>query len=180
MSEYVIPTTYTFNVNGLLKAVEDVYRICGKTDQVNLRAHTHHTGNAFSFGAGSLYRDVKPYAKEEDFTAYIPQLGNNYLIDVCEAIVPIALQYGVALGRARLLNMKPKSTLTYHMDTGAAYRFHVPIITNANVFFVTNDLVDRMSDVGRLYVYRTDVHHTVVNASRQDRLHLVCSGSKVK
>ena len=180
MSAYIIPNELRFDVDRLVKAVSEVHRIVDR-DQINLRGNKNVDDvRGILYGAGSLYdKDKKQFTYEQNFQHYLPVFETNYLTEVSKVIEAVMLSdYGLHIGRARLLTLGPKSNLTYHVDYGAPYRFHVPIITNEDVFYVTNDTVDRMPEVGRLYVYRTDVKHTVVNASRVSRVHLVCSGWK--
>lgn len=179
MSSYIIPKEQRFDVDRLRADVMKSRRTA-KYDQVNVRVVDNMDVDlSLIYGAGSLYdENKKPFTSEREFTSYHPSFEDSYLVEVIEEIKQVMTEYGVQLGRARLLTMAPKSNLTYHVDYGAPYRFHVPIMTNDDVFYVTNDTVDRMPEVGRLYVYRTDVKHTVVNASRVPRVHLVCSGWK--
>lgn len=179
MSTYIIPREQRFDVQRLEESVTYIKRMVGR-DQVNLRGSNHVDDvRGIVYGAGSLYlEDKTAFTMEKDFDHYLPAFESCYIIDVCKAIENVMREYGVSIGRARLLTLGPKSNLTYHKDAGAPYRFHVPIVTNDDVFYITNDEVDRMPEPGRLYVYRTDVKHTVVNASRVPRVHLVCSGWK--
>ena len=70
------------------------------------------------------------------------------------------------------MRMRPKTCLTYHKDD-STMRLHVPIITNDACFFINNDVVGKMQKCGGLYLYDVASRHTAVNASREDRIHLV-------
>jgi Aspartyl/Asparaginyl beta-hydroxylase len=76
------------------------------------------------------------------------------------------------VGRARLMRMKPKSCLTYHRDDSSV-RLHIPIVTNEGCFFINNDIVGKMHKPGVVYLFDVASKHTAVNASREDRIHLV-------
>ena len=48
------------------------------------------------------------------------------------------------LHRVRLMNLKSKTCYSYHKDQGK--RFHIPIITNENCFFVVDEEIKRFFD----------------------------------
>jgi hypothetical protein len=59
-------------------------------------------------------------------------------------------------------------------------RFHIPIITNANVFFMVEEELGnenyeiwRMPDAGKVYVFTPTAMHTAINAGYDDRVHLL-------
>ncbi len=79
------------------------------------------------------------------------------------------------INRIRFMDMSPISCLSYHRDPDSI-RYHIPLITNEDAFFVVEDQVERMAEVGSLYSLVTNVKHTAINASRdKNRLHLVFS-----
>lgn len=73
--------------------------------------------------------------------------------------------------RSRLMKMKPKTCYSYHWDP--TKRMHIPIITNENNFFVIDDEVSRYPADGSYYLIDTTKKHTFVNASFENRLHIV-------
>ena len=75
------------------------------------------------------------------------------------------------LYRVRLMNLKSKTCYSYHQDQGK--RFHIPIITNDNCFFVVDDKIVRYPADGNYYIVDTTKKHTAVNASWEDRIHLI-------
>jgi len=75
------------------------------------------------------------------------------------------------LHRVRLMNLKPKRCYTYHKDQGK--RFHIPIITNDNCFFVIEEEIKRYSADGNYYIIDTSKKHTAINASWENRIHLI-------
>ena len=75
------------------------------------------------------------------------------------------------LYRTRVMNMAPRTCYTYHTDpTG---RFHIPLITNENCFFIIDDEVVRLPANGEIYFIDTTKKHTFVNASSENRIHIV-------
>ena len=75
------------------------------------------------------------------------------------------------LYRVRLMNLKSKTCYSYHQDQGK--RFHIPLITNDNCFFVVDDKIVRYPADGNYYIVDTTKKHTAVNASWEDRIHLI-------
>ena len=78
----------------------------------------------------------------------------------------------LGLFRTRIMEMRPKSCYSYHIDQ--TNRVHIPIITNDKAFFVVDDIVQRMPNVGEVYFLETTKIHTAINASISDtRIHIV-------
>lgn len=73
--------------------------------------------------------------------------------------------------RARLMKMKPKTCYSYHWDP--TKRMHIPLITNEDNFFVIDDEVSRYPADGSYYLVDTTKKHTFVNASFDERIHIV-------
>ena len=76
-----------------------------------------------------------------------------------------------SLHRVRLMKLKSKTCYSYHQDLGK--RFHIPIITNDNCFFVIDDKIVRYPADGNWHIIDTTKKHTAVNASWEDRIHLI-------
>jgi hypothetical protein len=119
-------------------------------------------------GSGSL-RDQNTL-KRQDYTQHIFPL-----IKKLENQIYNYSNGDLTIDRIRFMNMTPISCLSYHIDPDSI-RYHIPLITDADSFFVVNDMVERMPDIGRLYSLQTNVKHTAINASiSENRLHLVFS-----
>jgi hypothetical protein len=73
--------------------------------------------------------------------------------------------------RTRVMLLPPKSCYTYHKDPSK--RMHIPLITNENCFFVLDDEVVRLLADGNHYLIDTTKKHTFVNASMEERIHIV-------
>mgnify|MGYP001424922260 CR=1 FL=1 len=73
--------------------------------------------------------------------------------------------------RARIMNLGPKTNYTYHQDP--TKRFHIPLITNDSCFFVIDDKVVRYPANGNYYIVDTTKLHTAINASSENRVHIV-------
>ena len=75
------------------------------------------------------------------------------------------------LYRVRIMRLKSKTCYSYHQDWDK--RFHLPIITNDKCFFIIDDVVSRYPADGNFYIIDTTKTHTAVNASWEDRIHLI-------
>lgn len=75
------------------------------------------------------------------------------------------------LYRTRVMRMQPRVCYTYHVDL--TKRVHIPLITNEKCMFIINDQVYRYPANGNYYLIDTTQMHTAVNASNEERIHLV-------
>lgn len=73
--------------------------------------------------------------------------------------------------RTRVMKMKPKTCYSYHTDL--TIKVHIPLITNNDCFFLIEDEVFRLPADGNHYVVDTRKRHTFVNASFEERIHIV-------
>jgi len=78
------------------------------------------------------------------------------------------------LKRTRLMLVEPWSCYSMHRDTSP--RVHIPLITNPECYFVFKDsgLVQHLP-IGNVYWVDTTKHHTFINCSAEQRLHLMGS-----
>lgn len=121
-----------------------------------------------SVGSGSL----------RDQTQILRQDYTQHMFPIIKKLENKIYEYSsgkLLINRIRFMNMAPITCLSYHIDP-EEIRYHIPLITNEDAFFIVDDTVQRMPEVGRLYSLRTNVKHTAINGSRnEDRLHLVFS-----
>ena len=73
--------------------------------------------------------------------------------------------------RARLMKLKSRTNYTYHQDY--TKRFHIPLITNDKCFFVIDEKIIRYPADGNYYIVDTTKLHTAINASTEDRIHII-------
>ena len=73
--------------------------------------------------------------------------------------------------RTRLMKLEPFHCYSYHRD--ACKRIHIPIITNERCMFIIDDEVHRYPADGNSYLIDTTKQHTAINASYEDRYHIV-------
>ena len=110
------------------------------------------------FGIGSM-KDLTSY-KETDFTEFnfdLPYI--NHIIE------------DLNMCRTRVMRMSKKSCYSYHYDK--TKRIHIPLVTNKNCFMVIEDEVFRYPADGNYYIVDTTKMHTFVNASFEERIHIV-------
>lgn len=73
--------------------------------------------------------------------------------------------------RARVMRMRPKTCYTYHQDY--TKRFHIPLITNESCFMLIEKEAIHLPADGSYYIVDTTKKHTAINASLEDRIHIV-------
>jgi hypothetical protein len=140
-----------------------------KLNQFSLR----ETSDWFE-GVGSLYDyDTKTWTNAtSNFKAPCTKIAGTYLDHVIKVVEELGQEENVKIGRVRVMRLRPKTCLTLHKDTDE-FRFHIPLQTSLKSFFVEGGIVERMPVVGRLYRFKTNNWHTAVNASTEDRTHIV-------
>ena len=115
-----------------------------------------------SYGTGRL-DDIDNSVKEweQDFKEFLfPELEYvNFILKKLNMTI------------TRDMKIPPKTCYYYHQDPSK--RVHIPLITNEKCFFVVADEVIRLPADGNYYVIDTTKLHTFVNASFEDRIHIV-------
>lgn len=134
--------------------------------------------DSFRHGVGSLYFDwsnqengkpsVRPVElNENDFS----ELCTVFYNTVFEEVFAI-LKSKYNIGRVRLMKSKPKTCLTWHYDNSK--RIHYPISTSEGCLMIIEDEVKHLP-ANTWWLTNTLVKHTALNASMEDRIHLVAS-----
>ncbi len=141
--------------------------------------HRLQSTDPYYEGAGSLYdfgRERFNF-QEEEFDTFHEAWRGSYLYDVYVQLREVA---PYQIGRIRLMNLRPVSCLSLHVDP--TVRLHIPIETNENCLFVFRDQVPiHMPADGSVYVVDTRFQHTVINGDKKmSRIHFVAAlvGSK--
>jgi hypothetical protein len=75
------------------------------------------------------------------------------------------------LVRTRVMRMKPKTCLYWHNDS--TKRLHIPVVTNPHCFLIVDGVQIHLPATGEAVVVDTTKMHTALNASKQDRIHIV-------
>lgn len=134
--------------------------------------------DCFRHGVGSLYFD---WSKQENGKPSIRpvELNENDFSELCtvfyntvfeEVFDILKSKYNV--GRVRLMKSKPKTCLTWHTDTSK--RLHYPITTHEGCLMIIENEVKHLP-ANTWWLTNTLVKHTALNASTEDRIHLVAS-----
>ncbi len=167
-----------YDVGKLVSDAEYFYKKY-RNNQINLKKY-RTVGNDLqqqvTFGSGSLYDYVNKMWLLDPFSfnQYCDEVVGRYIQEVCNDVERVVREYyWLDVGRIRLLKMESKTCLSYHRDPQDVVRYHIPIITNEDVFFIIDDNVEKMPEEGRLYSIDPGYKHTVVNAGKVSRIHLV-------
>jgi hypothetical protein len=152
----------------------------GATDQICLNATEADPSNCLT-GRGGLFKDwdnsyrnehgdiIVPKRKvilnETDFTVLCTGFKDSLFEDVYNKLTE---RYTV--GRIRIMNLAPKTCLTWHEDE--TVRLHYPMKTQDGCFMVIENESKHLKQ-NQWYWTNTTVSHTVFNGSKQPRMHLV-------
>lgn len=166
-----------YSADRLLKEYNSFVNHWGRQSPLNLRRPRVMTDRqGIDYGADSLYDHVqqKYVQKQEDFDANMDFIAETYTEQViAEMTNDIKKEYLLNVGRVRFLALGPKECLTYHTDIDSETRFHIPIQTNKGAMFVINYEVVTMLAPGEVYLLDVQKPHTAINASREQRVHMV-------
>lgn len=127
---------------------------------------THDWNNSYRDEEGNIQvpkRDVP--LKESDFSIIATPFKGTLFEDAFNI-----LREKYNIGRLRIMNSKPKTCLSWHVDY--TDRIHFPMKTQIGCFMVIRDKVEHLHE-GKWYYVNTQVYHTAVNSSMENRLHLV-------
>lgn len=149
----------------------------GKLNQICINT-TNDKVDDYHYGAGSLYFDwsqqidskPKPRPvelKESDFS----ELCTVFYDTVFEEVL-VLLKSKYNIGRVRLMKSTPKTCLTWHVDT--TKRIHYPLLTHEGCLMIIEDEVKHLPD-NTWWLTNTLEKHTALNASLENRIHLVAS-----
>jgi hypothetical protein len=103
--------------------------------------------------------------KEKDFSVLCSQFKNTLFEKVYNE-----LSTYYKLGRVRIMKSKPKTCLSWHVDTSV--RLHYPIKTQEGCFMVIDNEVKHLPQ-NTWWWTDTRLPHTAFNSSKEDRIHLV-------
>ena len=157
------PLNYTFDVDKIL----NVYYSLKEMPSLNDRDQICITSKNFIDGTGNLdYKNTG--VKESSFTDLHPTLKKTYVEEVYDQVNSI-----VSVCRIRFMNMRPRTTYRLHKDP--SWRLHIPLIQPHGSYYIVNDTINVMPEIGRLYFLNTKEMHCAVNASVEDRLNFMFS-----
>jgi Aspartyl/Asparaginyl beta-hydroxylase len=75
-----------------------------------------------------------------------------------------------SIGRVRLMQLQPKTCLSWHTDSGP--RIHYPMMTHDGCFMVIDEEICHLQQ-DTWYLTDTVKYHTAFNGSKRSRIHLV-------
>ena len=110
-------------------------------------------------------KPIDQWLKQEDFNLTPDYFKGTPIEKLNDYLVS---NYNVC--RGRIMNMRHKSSLSWHYDDSP--RLHIPIKINPGSFMVVEDQLCKF-EVGKAYLIDTTKMHTAVNASFEFRIHLV-------
>ena len=96
---------------------------------------------------------------------------NDFIVPLFDIPYTNSVIKDLDMYRTRVMRMHSKTCYSYHQDP--TQRIHIPLITNENCFMVIADEVYRYPADGNYYIVDTTKIHTAVNASWDERIHIV-------
>ena len=96
---------------------------------------------------------------------------NEYKIPLYNLPYINELMASEGLIRTRVMKLFSKRCYFWHKDT--TKRLHIPIITNPHCFLLIGGVQFHLPADGYSYVVDTTKMHTAVNASKEERVHIV-------
>jgi len=153
---------YQICLNTTVDSPDNFIKGCGSL------THDWSTSKTIIDQFGNERIEVKTYDvpyTETDFSVLCSQFKNTLFEDVYNKL---AGKY--KLGRVRIMKSKPKTCLSWHTD--ANIRVHYPIKTQDGCFMIIENEVQHLSEF-TWWETNTFPLHTAVNASKEDRIHLV-------
>ena len=176
-----------YSTNELLDSLKSIIDINNPVkDQIHITNVPGHETNPY-YSYGSLFADLSKTKKEimpdgskkwvphfydnpiaeESFTSYSDIFCGTIFMDIAKE-----LQAKYNIGRLRVM-IQPKShCLSWHLDSQP--RLHYPIKTQKGCFMIVNNEMQHLKQ-GVSYMVNTREYHTAVNASRENRIHLVAN-----
>lgn len=143
----------TLDIDIIKSELQEVMKYDGFIDQINLQTVKGKDPYYGSRGGREFIEDETKFSHFYFETPYINSILQTH--NLC---------------RSRVMKLKSKTCLSYHKDP--TRRFHIPVITNENCFFVINNTVHHLP-VGKCYIIDSTLQHTAVNASFEDRIHII-------
>ena len=103
---------------------------------------------------------------EEKYCELVPEFRNTYFEEVYNQ-----LKKKFKIGRVRILQKEPRSTLSWHKDPEP--RLHIPIITNPGCSMVIENVAKHLPADGKVWITNNTKYHNFFNGGEQARIHLV-------
>ena len=161
---------------------EKIHWYNNSDDQICLNTVLGHEDD-FLFGRGSLYLDWDNKTIDTNGKIIVPQrdipLMEENFTELCTPFkgtlfedVYTQLSTKYKLGRVRIMNLKPKTCLSWHIDDTP--RIHYPMKTQEGCFMVIDDEIKFLNQ-NTWWHTNTLKPHTAFNGSKENRYHLVAT-----
>ena len=158
----ILKTEYHLDLESTLSLIlthSDIF----KNSQVSV---TSREGGDNLFDGISRITDYKNVLEKE-----FCNINNLFIGTDIERLLNELKYDGLSHGRVRIMSMPAGKTYSYHMDCET--RLHFALKTNSNCMLIIDEEVYRVPADGRGYILNTTLLHTAINASHEDRIHLV-------
>lgn len=156
------------DIASIRDAMDGLYGLFGHDNVLLVNSHAKSKNPLKDF-SGWLPDDIS----EDDFSTINEEFRGTAFEDFLR-------QLPFPYRRARIMRMGKKSCLTIHNDT--CLRYHLAIKTNPACFLVEMDgrtgIFHHVPADGYLYEMDGTRNHTAINASKEERIHLVISSTK--
>jgi hypothetical protein len=183
----IIDNLPTYDLLSELNQMIDTSTInfCNNTSQICINTISGKEDD-YIFGTGSLSKNwnnevkykinnvtksfvpkKKIIYKEEDFNIICSQFKETLFESVYNE-----LNSRYKLGRIRIMKSKSKTCLSWHFDV--APRLHYPLKTQEGCLMIIEDEV-KFLEPYKWWLTNTLKYHTAINASAEDRIHLVAT-----
>lgn len=132
-----------------------------------------------NYSAGHL-RLVEQGINEGDFTEHLVAAKDLYVGELVQAIYQRHLGFQ---GRCQLIWLGARNGYNFHTDPHTPNRYHVPVITNPECYWLFKDHVDvyklhMPADERVWYLDPINIKHTFHNGSNTSRLHLLLTSAR--
>lgn len=157
----------------------EVNQICLNTTQDGPDSYLHGIGSLTKDWNASYQLENENGSIETIVPDRVPRLYEkdyNKLVSVFKGTlfeeVYNLINENFNVGRIRLMQSLPKTCLSWHADDGM--RLHYPIKTQEGCLMVIENEVMHLSQ-DNWYITDTNKFHTAMNASKENRIHLVAA-----
>ena len=163
--QLVTKLDYKVSYGKLFHLIEDIRKsnpLVSKMNGLSLQ-HRKEVPNPWNIVDGLESLRLYNGASEKDFC----QIHEKFLNTEFENIINDFKLY-----RSRIMIMEGKTCYSFHADS--TWRLHVPIVTNNDcVFYFPEYNQHYHLELGTVYLVNTTEKHTFINASQNQRVHMV-------
>lgn len=123
---------------------------------------------------------------EGGFTKFLTELTGLYLYESINTLLAYhSKKFGTEfIGRCQLIWSTPSHCYKMHRDIHTTHRYHIPIYTDDNFFFIFEkeyrniDVLHMPADGRVWYLNPVDVKHTVSHCGTTPRMHIILTSKK--